>query len=245
MSKNKLIYFSSFQHWLTIQIRIFSILGFIAVIMACQRIPSEISTPMLDDSLTDRSVVTGLPCKAPCWYGLEVGKSTESEALSTLHELSFIDASTVQETKIGYWDPILQENLPAKLISASCKEPQERQCVGLIIAENQLKIIVLFPNYEITFLDVVDSLGSPDYVSLGLTPPVHSPSCSIGLIWKSRQIIIDHVDRSSTKLCDLGNANVGVSKNLEVNTITYFLPEYIKFQMDASEYYPWFGFIEQ
>lgn len=164
MSENKLISFSSFQHWLTIQIRIYSALCFIIVIMACQGIPGEkIPTPILDDSLIDRSIITGLPCKSPCWYGLEAGKSTESDVLSSLRELSFIDASTVRVTRVGYWEPTIKDSIPAKLISASCKEPKGQQCVGLTIANDQLKIISLFPNYVITFLQVVDVLGEPDY----------------------------------------------------------------------------------
>jgi len=48
-------------------------------------------TPTLEPTLIDWSILTGLPCAAPCWYGLEVGRSTKSDILATARPLSFID----------------------------------------------------------------------------------------------------------------------------------------------------------
>lgn len=217
----------------------------IPCIIACQKIFSSSSpspTPTLDSSQVDNSVFTSIPCKAPCWYGLELNESTKEEVLTVLNELTFISQSTIQEASVGYWDPILKENLQANLIAANCVQPQERQCVGLTIADGKLKIIGLFPNREIRFDELVNYLGPPDYVSANLIPPVHSPGCSISLFWVSRQIVADHTEKSNNALCDEVQSGMGIEPSLLVNSITYFLPEYIELSMTSSESYPWAGF---
>jgi hypothetical protein len=125
------------------------------------------------------------------------------------------------------------------LISAGCVQPENRQCVGLIVANNDLKDIGLFPNYAITFEDLVDHLGTPDHVSANLVPPVHQPGCSVSLIWIDRQIIADHTEKSPTELCNDIHSNKEVNPSLLVHSIAYLLPEYIEFIIDSGNMYPW------
>jgi hypothetical protein len=116
--------------------------------------------------------------------------------------------------------------------------------VGSTIANDQLKVISLFPNYEITFLRVVETLGEPDYISLTLTPNVHSPGCSISLIWADQHIIIDHIDEASTEMCDSMSSNEKkISSELTTDSITYLLPEYIELRIETGGVLPWSGFI--
>lgn len=199
-------------------------------------------TPTLDSSFIDKSLLTNIPCEAPCWYELKLGESTEQDVLTVLQGLSFLDKNTIRESSVGYWDPIQSDNIPAKLISANCVQPQNRQCVGLTIANNNLKIIGLFPNYEITFDEALDHLGSPDYISANPVPPIHSPGCSIGLIWVDHQIVLDHTKKSEMELCDDVRSGKGINRSLLVHSIIYFLPEYIDLQVASSETYPWVGF---
>lgn len=199
-------------------------------------------TPTLDASKIDNSMFTDMPCKAPCWYGLQLNESSKEDVLTVLHGLTFISQSTIQESSVGYWDPFLKDNIQANLISANCAQPQNRQCIGLTIADGKLKIIGLFPNQEIRFDVLVNHLGPPDYVGANLIPPVHSPGCSVNLIWVSRQIVADHTEKSSTTLCDEVQSGMGIKPSLLVNSITYFLPEYIELRIASSEALPWMGF---
>ncbi|HSM72567.1 MAG TPA: hypothetical protein VK851_13570, partial [Anaerolineales bacterium] len=162
--------------------------------------PTPTATPSPEQM--DKSMFTGIPCAAPCWYGLELNESTKEDVLTVLHKLTFISQNTIRETTVGYWDPILKENTQANLISANCAQPKDRQCIGLTIADDKLKIIGLFPNQEIRFESLVNQLGNPDYVTANLIPPVHSPGCSVSLIWVNRQIVADHTEKSNDTLCD-------------------------------------------
>ena len=228
--------------------RVILMMLFMQVLMAtsCQAgIPMQISpTPTLASSLMDTSLFTNVPCGAPCWFGLEPGKSTEEEVIAALQELSFIDPDTLDETSVGYWDPVKKEDIRAKLISANCVQPENRQCVGLTVANNSLRIIGLFPNYAITFEDLLNRLGTPDNVIANLIPPVHQPGCSVGLMWTEQQIVADHTEKS-TELCDDIYSGKRVNPSLLVHSITYFLPEYMEFMIKSDNIYPWVGFVDQ
>jgi len=188
----------------------------------------------------DNSLFTGVPCGAPCWFGLEPGRSTEEDIIAVLGELSFLNPDTIDETLVGYWDPVQKKNVRAKLISASCMQPENRQCVGLTVVNNHLKIIGLFPNYTITFEDLVNHLGTPDNVKVNLVPPLHPPGCSVGLIWREQQIVADHTEKSTTELCDDIYSGKGANLSLLVHSITYFVPEYIEFMIKSGDnIYPW------
>ena len=53
----------------------------------------QVATPTNEPprELTDRSLLTGLPCEAPCWQGLILGLTTKAESLAVAQTLSFID----------------------------------------------------------------------------------------------------------------------------------------------------------
>ena len=88
-----------------------------------QETPTQAATT--DPGLVDDSLLTDIPCKAPCWYGLELGKSTEADVLTTLHELSFIDPNRIGDRAASYWDPKEQKNIVVKLITAKCIKPKD------------------------------------------------------------------------------------------------------------------------
>ena len=223
------------------------LLFFLFLITSCDSfIVNVTSTPQatLETSLMDRSILTDSPCSAPCWYGLRLGKSTEADVLAILQSLSFVDPTTIQEQDVGYWDSSRRENIKAKLISVKCKEPAGHQCVGLTVANDTLRSIGLFPNYTITFQEIVDHLGSPDYVRVGLIPPGNT--CKMSLIWVHRQIITDYSDHSSNKLCFEIRSGKAVEPTLIAQSITYVLPDdgYLASIPDPGYDYSWPGFIK-
>jgi hypothetical protein len=74
----------------------------------------------LAPELVDKSPFTGDPCAAPCWHGLEIAKSNESEVVSALKSLSFIDEESlkIRTLTITGFDP--NTEVPGKRITADC-----------------------------------------------------------------------------------------------------------------------------
>jgi hypothetical protein len=141
-------------------------------------------TPTLEPSLIDSSILTGLPCAAPCWYGLEIGRSTKSDILATAQTLSFIDPKGIAEEPYRDFDPST-----ATLIRLNCRQADGGTCAALVVVNDVLKEIALWPPPALTLGEVVAHLGPPDFVSL--TPVQGTVTlCDVALIWKQRGILV-------------------------------------------------------
>jgi hypothetical protein len=105
--------------------------------------------PTAHPELIDQSWLTGKPCAAPCWQGLEPGKTSRDDALKTVPRLSFLRSK-------NYINP---DDL---LISFYCEKPREKVCMKMRYENKVLSELALYPNYSITLDDVVAQLGEPD-----------------------------------------------------------------------------------
>jgi hypothetical protein len=202
--------------------------------------PTLISTPTLETSLMDQSVLTNKPCSAPCWYGLELGKSTKAEALAILPTLSFLDPNTIEEDVYdgyAYWGPDTNAKLQATLISAECRTHQG-QCVRLIIVDNTLMGIWLFPNYNLALGDVVDHLGPPEFVRAFLSQ--NGTTCTLVLTWEKRQIMMEYDDLQGESLCTSVNDGNGIESDLRITRLYYKLPGAFPYESRSGR--PWPGF---
>lgn len=201
---------------------------------ACAQRP----TPTLEASLMDKSLLTDKPCPAPCWYGLELGKSTKAEVLATLQTLSFADPNTIQEVAYGYWDLTTDKNLPATLIGIDCRQPNQ-QCVGLTISNNVLVGIGLFPNYELTLSEVVGHLKEPDYVGAVILQDL--TTCKLMLMWVKKQIQMERTEPNGKNLCEAVRAGQRLDPSLTVDAIYYDLPQWFKKIPEEGRDRPWAG----
>jgi hypothetical protein len=203
-------------------------------------------------SLTDRSLLASEPCAAPCWYSLELGVSSKEEALAIADSLPFIDPTEVSESPDGYWDVQQQENLAAELFRFGCRQPVQT-CAALVFVDEVLMRIYTFPNYPLSFAEVAEHLGAPDYVRMR---PYHgraSPFCSVALIWLSRGVIVgfDAADPfpkpgEPRVRCSDSAGGVGIDAGLPVQSIFYGLPTDNSFATvpDPGGDFPWIGFAE-
>ncbi len=152
-----------------------------------QLLPSPTST--LSPELMDRSWLTGVPCRAPCWYGMEIGKTTPEEAQEKINQLSFIEANLTK------WDNIS--------VPLYCKGQNYYYCAKLRFDDNKLSEIGIFPNYEITIKEVVDIIGPPDLLSIGPYSPggLFVTDCRVRFTWIERQMELFYNDSRSYKVC--------------------------------------------
>lgn len=199
------------------------------------------SMDAIPESWTDRSLFTDTPCSSPCWYGLQLGKSSKGDVLEALRAMSFLDGGTIREAVSSYWDTTREASVKATLVAAECRQPKGQQCAGLIVVNDKLVSIGLFPTFSIAFGDLIDHLGVPDYVRVSLGPPVHEPACSTKLIWVQRQIIADHTDVSSNKRCGELRSGNPLDESLVVHSLLYVLPNDIQLTSipQPGSDYPW------
>ena len=202
-------------------------------------------TPTLDPSLIDSSILTGIPCAAPCWHGLKIGRSTKSDILATARSLSFIDSKEFPEEPSYYWDPSKRADVVGTLIHLDCRRLEGGPCAGLLVVNDVLKEIFLFPPPALTLGEAVAHLGPPDYVRR-MTLQSNVRLCDIALIWKERGIWTAFRNGSSQVRCQDVHSSKDVSPNLPVAQIIYGSSDDYIFAT-ASESggdLPWSGFAQ-
>jgi hypothetical protein len=145
--------------------------------------PTPIPTPIVTLSLEqmDKSPFTGIPCAAPCWRGLEVGKSNEKDVIAILPSLNFIKQDSIQMYRTSmpgingtYGSGV---NVVVECINSS------NACLDLNVVNDVLTRIVVGLNYEITVDEAIEYLGNPD--SVGVAPIGGEYFiCEVYLVWK-------------------------------------------------------------
>jgi hypothetical protein len=50
------------------------------------------------ESVTDRSLFTGLPCAPPCWQGIVPGETTAEEAMQILRASPYVKQDNIEKT---------------------------------------------------------------------------------------------------------------------------------------------------
>ncbi len=220
------------------------IFGLIAWMLTSCQSPVQTPTPTLEASLMDRSLLTDKPCSAPCWYGLELGKSTKAEVLATLQTLSFADPKTIDETARGYWDYAANEDKAATLITIDCRRPNRPYpvCAGLTVYNDILVDISLSPNFALTLKEVVDHLGPPDYVGAPIL--MNLTTCQLMFMWVKKQILMEQSEPIGKTLCEAVRAGQRLDPNLTVDEIEYMLPPWLALAPMEGRDHPWPGFIE-
>jgi hypothetical protein len=190
----------------------------------------------LAPDLMDKSPFTGDPCAAPCWYGLEIAKSNESEVVSTLKSLGFIDQETlkIKSTSGPSFDPKI--TVPGKSIAADCLQPKT-PCLVVYIADGSLRDIKSFLNYKITFDDVVKDIGNPDKV-VRTDYSAEVIACYIRLVWTQKQLVLVSKRFPGERGCDYSQTAVStglVDANLEIAEVNFLPNEEINQMIMESE----------
>ncbi len=198
---------------------------------------AAISIPTLDPSLVDSSVLTGVPCAAPCWYGLEVDRSTKADVLAVAPTLSFVDPRAFPEEASSYFDPMVKDAIPATTVRLSCRRSGAGTCASLVIAAGVLKGIYLSPPPSLTLGEAVDHLGAPEYVGV-VYYGESGVQCHVSLLWKQRGIVV----QSGQVRCQDVRGGLGVRSDLPVVQIAYrSLADFASIP-EAGGDFPWSGF---
>jgi hypothetical protein len=136
---------------------------------------------------------------------LEPGISTKEEALAVIQDLPFLDADTLQAKEARFRDSAVPEGIPGEHVWIECKDPPKQQCVYMQFMEGLLEMLLLSPNYDITFMEAVDHLGNPDGMSVSRRD-AEAKGCDASLTWNDRQLEVRHYEGrrfSGDDLCDI------------------------------------------
>lgn len=174
------------------KLKFMSLLLSIILLTACGQPTSPsptlvLPTPSVEQM--DRSMFTGVPCAAPCWYGLEVGKSNEMDVISVLPTLTFIDQKSLliarRPSVPNYFTMV---GGPGVEFFANCIN-SDKECIELSISNDILQKITVDLNYEIRPSEAIGLLGNPDYVGY-INLGTERVMCEVYLAWKDSRLVL-------------------------------------------------------
>jgi len=205
------------------------------------------AAPTPSSDTVDKSPFTGIPCAAPCWYGLEVGKSHENDVLSTLPRLTFIDRKSVYFRLIPsmstFDDPRVFGG--GVMIFSNCVNSKTR-CLTIQVVEDVLTEILLVLNYQIKVGEAIDYLGNPNYVGYDRAGG-RLVACRVFLIWIEKQLVLESnlVDSPNEveKNCPIVGDAGKISTDLLVSQVRYMSAAAIEGlrSSSASEFFEFSG----
>jgi hypothetical protein len=232
-----------FKNKLAIYISLAVMLG--VFMQSCNSVTKDKPLPLYPDftdqhpDLVDTSWLTNESCVMPCWRGLQLGKSSMTDAVETVTELLFVDSNSMWSVDVKLPQKIVQ------VIGFKCKSQLKMDCLAMQFNGNVLDSLSISPNYQITFEQAVEKLGDPDgYVYSPLGAEIGG--CDISLIWTKRQMTLDFTEKThiiGEDLCGrLLNANWKVPKGILVQTVSYRFPAEIEKLKSYDTYMIWTGF---
>jgi hypothetical protein len=204
------------------------------------------SSPSLDQM--DKSPFTGIPCAAPCWHGLGIGKSSESEVMSALPTLAFIDQGTIYVHKMPSL-PSLEPSIWTQgvEITANCISPK-KQCLTIRVVDDVLTEIVVVMNYKINLSEAIKYLGNPDYIGFERAGG-ELMACEVYSVWTEKQFVlasgkfdgVDAVEKNCYAISDAGK----VSSSLLISEARYMSTRAIEILLSnsASKFFEFSGTI--
>ena len=197
----------------------------------------------LDPELVDQSFITDQPCKAPCWYGLKLDQSSESEVLKKLNELPFVDPTKIQISKNeSYLD---YSNITK--IDFNCVVPKGKRCGSIFTADGVVKYIGLSIQYPLSLKSVVDKLGPPDYFTRDFMTP-HGQGCMVSFNWTQKKISLGSEDPDSERVCQGLEITAANDPDLQITDVAYgsmVIDPSNVCTIYPSECTPWAGFLNK
>jgi len=208
------------------------------VLFSCT--PRTLNLETLDPNLYDQSWLTGKPCGAPCWYGLEPGISSLQDSNSTVEHLAFInDNSKTITDSFGS--------------TFFCKQPQDFYCVHMDFENDVLEAIYFVPNYQITFEQAIEKLGKPDGILVQAMYP-DAEGCKLQGVWEYKRLVLYYetgvISMFSINhfLADNLCGNMGklpLPKGILVQRVAILLPRDIASLIQDYSPQPWKGFADK
>ena len=218
---------------MSICLKLIFVIAIASALFSCKS--QSVNLETLDPNLYDQSWLTGNPCGAPCWYGLEPGVSSRDDSISKVKQIPFID----ENTESSYYDSV----------SFRYKKPRDSNSVNLIFENNILDEIWFSPSYRITFEQAVEKLGNPDGYEIWLTPGGLYFGCRLDVSWEKKSLILEYTTGDifiisfgpNRDLC----SNYGkrpLPRGILLESVMITNPSFIESTIKGGDFYSWNGF---
>ena len=154
-------------------------------LISCAAPPTENSThvPVLETpqptafpemaDIGDGGLLSGLPCAAPCVYGIQIGETPLDQVIPTLQQN-------------GLFECLTEENLSWLGITCGYSVVvQVDRATSLVNATG------FYPSVPISLEQIIEKYGEPDFVSIQADGPADSPTSRMSLYWDELKMAVE------------------------------------------------------
>ena len=162
-------------------------------------------TAHLRNALVDDSLLSDIPCAAPCWQGIVPGKTSRSQVMQILRANPYIRDDSLEEagtTEVGgvtWWWSI----------------PGRRLQPSILWQDNTVQEITLGLTYDLTVDQVVNKFGPPESLNVGIGGVPEHQYWIIDLYYPGEGIQFKAYTSESSSLLE---------PSTEVGVVIYFVP---------------------
>lgn len=193
-----------------------------------------------DGNIADQSFLTQKPCKPPCWYGLELDKSSGQEVLDVLNDLPFIKPNSINDYEAPYTNGI-----NSRYINYACVYKVDDYWCGTLLIENGKLILIDYAlGYELNIKTAIDIYGPPNFVQYQ-TPMTEKGGCALYFYWLEYDMRISFYDNKNSKPCDQIIVNGKVDPDINVKYIEFSTQNLLSHYLEGSTVISWPGYIEK
>ena len=134
--------------------------------------PQPTAFPEMAD-IGDGGLLSGLPCAAPCVYGIQIGETPLDQVIPTLQQYGLSDCLT-------------EENL--SWIGITCG-------YSVVVQVDKATSIVnatgFYPSLPISLEQIIEKYGEPDFVSIQADGPEDAPTSRMSLYWDELKMTVE------------------------------------------------------
>lgn len=202
--------------------------------------------PEIPNEYKDFSILSGTPCSPPCWQNLEICNSTYDDVMNKLHQLAFLDSNSIEKSisRASTRCEVDEQEVEMTSLVINCAEPRGRTCARIVIHDDRLQFITLYPNFNLSIGDIVEIYGPPEFVT---AEPwgAECPGCDLSLYYPESQVVFEHFSMDCSVWegrCQPVYEGMPLDPDLRVTNIRFLPYEWLS-KFPIEDYgQPWTGF---
>jgi len=134
--------------------------------------PQPTALPEMAD-IGDGGLLSGLPCAAPCVYGVQIGETLLDQVIPVLKQNGLTECQSEES---------------ASWIDITCGY---RVVVQVDKATSIVNATGFYPSVPIPLEQIIEKYGEPDFVSLQSEGPEDAPTSRMSLFWDERKMMVE------------------------------------------------------
>jgi hypothetical protein len=172
----------------------------------------------------DQSLMTGLPCSPPCWYGIVPGETHSQDALDALRAVPFVKEKTIEFQE---WPWAEEMEIQLEVIDWESRGVTRLAGGQLYVQEDVVTKVDLILPVALRLGKIIEAQGPPELAGVGANPDA---SLAYSFAYPQKGLLLSGTLRPPARLVTQERLAPVVGR-IKITHVTLFSP------MDLTHYY--------